>query len=59
MAVEQARFIFDGQHIPTTLSLGVAEMARARVPDGQSLFSEADARLYAAKSAGRNCVRAG
>jgi len=59
LAVEQARFIFDGTHIPTTLSLGVAEMARARVPDGKSLFSAADARLYAAKSAGRNCVRAG
>ncbi|MBM3143905.1 MAG: diguanylate cyclase [Chloroflexi bacterium] len=39
-----------------TISLGVAEMAED-TPDLATLFDRADTALYAAKQAGRNCVR--
>jgi diguanylate cyclase (GGDEF)-like protein len=55
-AVEATPFSFDGNRIPVTLSLGVAE----RQPSDQApqqLYERADARLYAAKGSGRNCVR--
>ena len=54
--VETTRFEFDGSHIPVTVSLGVAQ----RDPGDSAperLYERADTQLYAAKSAGRNCVR--
>ena len=55
-AVEGTVFAFDGTRIPVTVSLGVAQ----RQPEDQApqdLYERADAQLYAAKGAGRNCVR--
>lgn len=55
-AVEASAFTAEGTRIPVTVSLGVAE----RAPTDQSpevLYERADTQLYAAKSAGRNCVR--
>ena len=49
-------FEFDGARIPVTVSVGVAELAASEVaPD--ELVRRADARLYDAKGAGRNCVQ--
>ncbi len=47
---------FDGRTIPVTLSLGVATLGAE--DRGVDLVQAADARLYEAKGAGRNCVRA-
>jgi diguanylate cyclase (GGDEF)-like protein len=55
-AVEASAFMAEGVRIPVTVSLGVAE----RAPSDQSpeaLYERADGQLYAAKAAGRNCVR--
>lgn len=55
-SVEASVFSFDGTRIPVTVSLGVADrQAQDRAP--QELYERADAQLYAAKGAGRNCVR--
>lgn len=48
---------FKGEEIPVTVSLGVASYPDA-VPTRERLFRAADQALYAAKKAGRNCVRA-
>ena len=51
-------FEAEGNRIPVTISLGVAEykspFPEIRVED---LIEMADEKLYAAKSSGRNCVR--
>ncbi len=55
-AVEAAAFAAEGTRIPVTISVGVAE----RAPTDQApeaLYERADGQLYAAKGAGRNCVR--
>jgi diguanylate cyclase (GGDEF)-like protein len=55
-AVESAQFVWEGTRIPVTVSLGVSE----KLPSDSShetLYERADAQLYAAKAAGRNCVR--
>lgn len=55
-AVEKIQFVYRGQHVPISVSLGVA----ARVGDvGRPIaefIAEADEALYAAKHAGRNRV---
>jgi diguanylate cyclase (GGDEF)-like protein len=56
-AVQAAHVEFDGKAIPVTVSLGVAERAAGSTDLAEALYERADARLYAAKSAGRNCVR--
>ena len=56
-SVEAHRMGFDGRVIPVTVSLGVAERQAGSVESGERLFERADTQLYAAKAAGRNCVR--
>ncbi|MBI3181953.1 MAG: GGDEF domain-containing protein [Myxococcales bacterium] len=53
--VEKQRFEFDRQVIPVTISLGVATL-KAGLRDGGDLIRAADAKLYEAKSSGRNRV---
>jgi two-component system, cell cycle response regulator len=55
-AVETNTFTFEGTHIPVTLSLGIAEWHPTDQTPHQ-LYERADGQLYAAKGAGRNCVR--
>jgi diguanylate cyclase (GGDEF)-like protein len=54
-AVEQTRHEIDGKTVATTISIGVAALE-----EGDKTFDDllrrADRALYAAKSAGRNCV---
>jgi two-component system cell cycle response regulator len=55
--VEKQTFKFDNQAITVTISLGVATFSEGQ-RDGAELVKAADARLYAAKQAGRNRVSA-
>jgi diguanylate cyclase (GGDEF)-like protein len=57
--VEAASLLFESVQIPVTISLGVADRAPASTDNAQALYQVADDRLYAAKAAGRNCVRSG
>jgi diguanylate cyclase (GGDEF)-like protein len=54
-AVEGTAFVFDGQRIPVTVSLGVAERHPSD-PAPQTLYERADGKLYEAKASGRNRV---
>jgi two-component system, cell cycle response regulator len=53
--VEAHPFVFDGQRIPVTVSIGVADLV-AQMTEPQQLLQAADAQLYAAKRGGRNQV---
>ena len=53
--VEKQKFEFDKEVIPVTISLGVATL-KAGQRDGADLVRAADAKLYEAKSEGRNRV---
>jgi len=55
--VAERAFEFDGARIPVTVSVGVASLD-TREAATDALVRRADARLYDAKGAGRNCVRA-
>jgi diguanylate cyclase len=55
--VQSSEFKFEGVHIPLTLSFGVSEREPASTESAEVLFERADQLLYAAKAAGRNCVR--
>ena len=48
-------FIYDGQRLPVTVSVGVGALQQG-FADGISLFREVDAALYRAKEAGRDRV---
>lgn len=52
--VERERFIFEGKHIPVTVSIGISS-AWARATTSE-VIAVADAALYAAKNVGRNAV---
>lgn len=54
-AVEQSPFNFQGQPVSITISLGAAEIREGDT--AETLFNRADEAVYAAKGAGRNCVR--
>ena len=53
--IEGTRFVFEGRHIPVTISVGVAELAPS-LANADDLIKMADARLYKAKEGGRNRV---
>jgi len=54
-AVSREPYAFEEKRLPVTVSAGVAQLAGAEEAEG--LFDRADAQLYVAKGAGRNCVR--
>ncbi len=58
--VDKTDFIFKGQHIPITISLGVAAIPSANADNVDALIEAADQALYRAKDGGRNqvCVHA-
>jgi diguanylate cyclase (GGDEF)-like protein len=55
-AVEQNKFVFEGTHIPITISVGVAGLPDPAVKDAAELVSLADQSLYKSKHGGRNRV---
>jgi len=55
-AVEVHKFVFEGTHIPLTISVGVAGLPDAAVKDAAELVSLADQSLYKSKHGGRNRV---
>lgn len=55
-AVAEYTFVHAATAIPVTCSIGVAAMT-PEVESSAALFELADAGVYRAKSAGRNCVR--
>ncbi len=54
VAIEKAKFAFEGTELQVTASIGVAEVLD--VDNSGTLVKRADAALYAAKKAGRNRV---
>src|SRR5882724_6527104 len=55
-AVESHRFVYEGTHIPLTISVGVAGLPDPAVKDASELVSLADQALYKSKHGGRNQV---
>ena len=55
-AVAQNKFVFEGTHIPLTISVGVAGLPDPSVKDAAELVSLADQALYKSKHGGRNQV---
>lgn len=55
LTVMRDPYVFEEKKLPVTVSSGVAQLTPDEEPEG--LFDRADAQLYAAKAAGRNCVR--
>lgn len=57
--VAKASFVYDGENIPITVSIGLASATQLGKPESfspEQLIFMADKRLYAAKERGRNCV---
>src|SRR3954452_4867074 len=57
-AVEVHKFMFEGTHIPLTISVGVAVLPDSTVRDANDVVSHADQALYSSKRGGRNRVTA-
>jgi diguanylate cyclase (GGDEF)-like protein len=55
-SVEGHKFVFEGTHIPVTISVGVAGLPDPAVKDAAELVSLADQSLYRSKHGGRNRV---
>src|SRR5258706_3112209 len=56
-AVSRAPFTFEDKQLPVTVSVGVAAFLLGSDEEPEGVFDRADAQRYAAKNAGRNCVR--
>jgi diguanylate cyclase (GGDEF)-like protein len=54
--IADAKFVFQGERIICTISIGVALLSELEQRDGNSLLKLADERLFQAKRAGRNRV---
>ncbi len=54
--VESTTFTWENQRLPVTISLGAASMSISKPKTPHELVAIADARLYAAKTSGRNRV---
>jgi two-component system, cell cycle response regulator len=54
-AISREPYAFEDKKLSVTVSVGVAQLAAGEEAEG--LFERADSQLYAAKAAGRDCVR--
>src|SRR4249920_1513823 len=55
-AVEGHRFVYEGTHIPVTISVGIAVLPNPAVKDANDIVGFADQALYKSKRGGRNRV---
>jgi len=55
-AVEGNRFVYEGKHIPVTISVGIAVLPNPEVKDANDIVGFADRALYKSKNGGRNRV---
>jgi len=55
-AVEGHKFVYEGQHIPVTISVGISVLPNPAVKDATDIVSLADQALYKSKNGGRNRV---
>ena len=55
-AVEGHRFVYEGTHIPVTISVGIAVLPNPAVKDANDIVGFADQALYKSKHGGRNRV---
>jgi diguanylate cyclase (GGDEF)-like protein len=55
--VSKTPFMFEDKKLPVTISVGIAELQADGDEEAEGFFERADGQLYAAKAAGRNCVR--
>jgi diguanylate cyclase (GGDEF)-like protein len=55
-AVEGHRFVYEGTHIPVTISVGIAVLPNPAVKDATDIVAFADQALYKSKNGGRNRV---
>lgn len=53
---EHTQFVYNNQHIPVTISVGVSGIPGTDARTPEELIAGTDEALYAAKNAGRNCV---
>ena len=56
-AIEKMTLTLNGETMCVTISIGVAVYHSKRHPHFEAILSDADAALYQAKNAGRNCVK--
>ena len=54
--IAETDFVYEGQHIPVTISVGVSGVPGINAREPEDLIAAADEALYAAKNAGRNRV---
>ena len=55
-SVHACEFVFDGQTVRTTLSIGLVTAPHGSTDDIEALIHQADTNLYLAKDNGRNCM---
>src|SRR6266498_1711462 len=55
-AVEGHRFVYEGTHIPVTISVGLSVLPNPAVKDANDIVGFADQALYKSKNGGRNRV---
>lgn len=57
-AIDQHRFQYEGKTYPVTISIGVSTTSGDETMTATELIRQSDEKLFQAKNAGRNCVRA-
>jgi diguanylate cyclase (GGDEF)-like protein len=55
-AVESSSYVYEGNTIPVTISLGLAALPDPGIADASEFTRAADAALYVSKKTGRNRV---
>lgn len=57
LMVEDTKLPYENQKVGIRISIGVSEMLSDRIETYKELYDKADTQLYAAKEAGKGCVR--